>query len=161
MTRPAYVITTCGNRKHNGPAPAAQFYKGSFVARQAAAAEALRPKHGRLILSNKYGYMGPTTIVPGPYDSHWGCPDTMSDTNLRRQIATLTLKPGDYVVCLGAREYARQTRRLFPDYVTVVWPPMHLPDKRMGYQAQMMNRWALTRSIGKCRTRCIFTPEMV
>lgn len=159
---PAYIITSCGKTKHPGPAPARYFYKGPFISTLNKVAAALRSRHGQLILSNKHGYMRPNHIIPGPYDSHWGYPDTMPDADLLRQIDTLNLRPGDYVVCLGAREYARQTRRLFPPGVKVIWPALHLTNKGMGHQQKMMNRWLLTRSIpNHCLTHCEFTRSMV
>ena len=158
----AYVITTCGNQKMPHVAPAAQFYRGSFVAGQGRAARALSPRGGRLILSNKHGYMRPDHIIPGPYDSHWGYPDTMADEGLLAMIATLDLRPGDTVVCLGAHEYARQTRRLFPDYVRVLWPAKHLPDRRMGFQGRMHQQITRWRSLpAQCIDHCEFLPTEV
>lgn len=140
MSRPAYVITTCGKTKSPGPAPAGLFYSGGFVKIQGRVAAALRPRGGRLVLSNKYGFMHPDYVIPGPYDSHWGYPDTLDDESLREQIRGLDLRPGDYVVNTGAFEYARQTRRLFPEHVRVVWLPKTLPDKRMGYQSDLYGK---------------------
>lgn len=160
MSRPSYVITTCGNRKSPVPAPAAEFYQGSFVRQQGKAAYAMKPKYGRIILSNKYGYMRPDFIIPGPYDSHWGYPDTMPDNLLLAQIKELIkpLKPGDYVVNLGAKEYARQTRRLFPEWVKVYWLPKHLPHRRMGYQGQFMRALQVTGRVPAiCLEKCEFT----
>lgn len=156
MIRPRYVITTCGKSKAPGPARAIDFYTGSFVKKQGAVAEALRPISGRVILSNKHGFMKPDHIIPGPYDSHWGYPDTMPDEQLLAQIAGLRLRPGDLVVNLGAFEYARQTRRLFPPSVKVVWPSKHLPDKRMGYQGKLMQRMIFSKTVpSECLSRCV------
>lgn len=159
---PSFVITTCGKTKAPGPAPAADFYRGSFVKKQGQVAAALRPTQGRLILSNKYGFMRPDWIIPGPYDSHWGYPDTMPDEELEAQVAALPLRPGDWVVNTGAREYARQTRRLFPSFVEVVWLPKTLPDTRIGHQSKLYNRII---SLGKVpdalRRRSIFAMEEV
>lgn len=153
--RPAYVITTCGRTKFPGPAPAIDFYLGSFVKKQGKAASALNPSKGRLILSNKYGFMRPDFIVPGPYDSHWGYPDTLGDDELLAQVASLGLRPGDWVVNLGAFEYARQTRRLFPDYVRVMWPPQHLPSRSMGYQGRLYSQLELLGKLpGICQREC-------
>ena len=85
----------------------------------------------------------------------------MADELLREQIGTLDLRPGDWVVNFGAREYARQTRRLFPDFVTVVWPAMHLEDQRMGYQTQMHAQIARRGSLPRVCRGCEFTHDQV
>lgn len=155
--RPRYVITTCGKSKAPGPAPAGVFYTGSFVKMQGEAARALNPTSGRLILSNKHGFMKPDHIIPGPYDSHWGYPDTMPDEQLLAQIEGLDLRPGDFVVNLGAFEYARQTRRLFPPSVRVIWPAKHLPNRAMGHQTHLhlsITKYGLpSRCLSDCEVR--------
>lgn len=116
------------------------------------AAAALNPRGGRIILSNKHGFMFPDHHIPAPYNSHWGYPDTMSDEGLRAMISKLDLRPGDYVVNTGAQIYASETRRLFPDFVRVVWPAKHLPDRRMGQQVKLHN--ALIQ-LGRVPDRCM------
>lgn len=133
MIRPDWVITTCGGTKLDGPAPAAKLYCGYWAQRQMTAARALHPKHGHLILSNVHGYMRPSHIITR-YNSHWGYPDTMPDEQLRAQVREHGIKPGHLVVCLGAREYADRCKRYFPAGVTIVWPPLVLPQPTLGYQ---------------------------
>lgn len=157
MKRPRYVITTCGNAKSPVPAPAARFYTGSFVAKQAQAAAALRPTSGRIVLSNKHGFLFPDHVINEQYDSHWGYADTMTDEQLAKQVAALALRPGDVVVSLGGREYARQARLHFPPGVTVVWPAKHLPDQRIGYQSQLLNGIAKLGRLPSACTGCVFT----
>lgn len=156
----AYVITTCGSKKFQGPARAADFYMVPFVQKQGEVAAVLKPRGGRLVLSNKYGFMHPDYVIPGPYNSHWGYPDTMPDAQLKAQIARLGLRPGDVVVCLGAEEYARQTRRLFPSYVKVIWPPKHLFDRRIGYQGKLYNEVKQLRRLpSRCMNECEYVIE--
>lgn len=162
VQRPAYVITTCGKAKYQGAARAVDFYTGTFVKAQGRTAAALNPRLGRLVLSNKYGFMKPDHIIPGPYDSHWGYSDTMNDADLLEFIAELDLRPGDYVVNLGAREYARQTRRLFPEYVKVIWPAKHLANRSMGYHGQLFRALQmLGRVPDKCLRECEFLASEV
>lgn len=139
--RPALVITTCGKAKFQGAAPAGEFYVGSFVKAQKETAKALRPRLGWIVLSNKYGFMHPTEdVIPGPYDSHWGYDDTLPDKELVKQADRWAkdLRPGDIIYCLGAKEYAIQTKKAFPDWVRVIWGPKHLPDRRLGYPQGFM-----------------------
>lgn len=160
--RPRYVITTCGKSKYPGPMRADRFYTGAFVAAQGRVATSLKPLSGRLILSNIYGFMKPDFIIPGPYDSHWGYPDTMEDKGLEEQVRSLELHPGDYVVNVGAREYARQTRRLFPEYVRVIWAPKHLPAKGMGHQGKLYKEIAMLGQLPKiCDKHCEYLPSEV
>ena len=162
MSRPAYVITTCGAGKSETAQRADEFYTGSFVRLQGKTAYLLKPKRGRVILSNKYGFLLPGDMIPGPYDSHWGYADTMSDDSLRAMIGRLKLAPGDYVVNLGSKEYARQTRRLFPEDVRVIWPAKHLPRKSMAYYEQLH---AHLRTLGRvpdlCLKHCEYTLDEV
>lgn len=158
MQRPAYVITTCGNTKLEGGGPAAEFYHGAFVKSQGRVAEALQPRGGRIILSNKHGFMFPDHHIPARYNSHWGYPDTMSDAGLRAMIAKLDLRPGDYVVNLGAQQYASETRRLFPENVKVIWPAKHLPDRRIGHQGKLHKTLiTLGRVPDRCFRECEYT----
>lgn len=152
IVRPKYAITSCGKEKAPGAARADQFYRGPDVRLQAEAARAINPTGGRLILSNKYGLMRPSFVIPGPYDSHWGYPDTMSDQDLAKQVRSMGIEAGDTVVILGTSEYARQTRRMMPREVQVIWPPLHLQDRRPGYQRQL-NRYIAR--LGQLPTICV------
>lgn len=130
---PDWVITTCGGKKLDGPAPASRLYRGPFAQKQMRVARSLAPaKH--LILSNVHGYMRPDHVITR-YDSHWGYPDTMPDEELRRQIATHGFAPGHRVLHLGAKVYSAQSVRLMPSGVEVYWLPALLPDTRIGYQS--------------------------
>lgn len=159
---PAYVIITCGWEKSADPAPAGVFYRGEFHRNQASTARALRPRGGTIILSNVHGFMRPDHIIPGPYNSHWGYPDTMPDDRLLAMIDGLDLRHGDYVVNLGAGEYARQTRRLFPEFVRVIWPAKHLPRGWIGYQRTLHKQMRLLGAVpSRCMSECEFTFEDV
>lgn len=146
-----FVITTCGKTKAPHAAPAAEFYRGTTVRTQARVCAALKPRKGRIILSNKYGFMRPDTIIPGPYDSHWGYPDTMPDDQLRAQLKSIGVVAGSVVVCLGAREYAMQTARLVPDGVRVFWPAKHYKNTGITYQRQLHS---IIERLGRVPSQC-------
>lgn len=153
-----FVITTRGKTKLQHAAPAILFCGGATVKMQGRVAAVLKPAKGRIILSNKYGFMRPDTIVPGPYDSHWGYPDTMPDEQLRAQIAELGIVAGMTIVCLGAREYAKQTARLVPEGVRVIWPAKHLRNTGIAYQRQMHSGiLRLGRLPSRCERECVMT----
>lgn len=144
--RPEWVITTCGGKKLDGPAPARRLYCGTFAQKQMQAANVIGPTKGHLILSNVYGYMHPSTVITR-YDSHWGYPDTMSDEELLVQVAGHGIVAGDRVLHLGAREYATQSERLLPRGVMINWLPLPLPDTRIGYQGHQLSQVIKHRSL--------------
>lgn len=148
-----WVITTCGGRKLPHPAPCERMYRGSFAQTQMRAARSIAGAE-HLILSNKYGYMRPGTMIE-PYDSHWGYPDTMSDEELSAQIARHGFKPGDQVIHTGARVYAEQSERLMPPGVLIYWLPGMLAHKGMGYQNRLYSQIIKLRNLpsGWERTR--------
>lgn len=150
--RPDYVVTTCGNRKYPGPMRADRFYLGPFVRKQGEVARALKPTRGRLILSNKYGFMDPGFVIPGPYDSHWGYSDSLSAEDLKRQLLDLNPEEWRMVTVLGGIDYARQTRLTLPEKVKVIWPPKHLPDRRIGNQMRLYSQ--ITR-LGHLPSKCL------
>ena len=155
--RPRYVVTTCGNAKHPGPAPADVFYTGSFVKMQGKAARALNPTGGQLVLSSKYGFMRADHIIPGPYNMRWGYPGAITEEEMIGQVSQLPLLPGDVVVALGGFEYARQTRKAFPDSVDVVWPAKHLPNRAMGHQNRLHLSIAKYGLPSRCLRECVLT----
>lgn len=138
--RQDWVITTCGKSKYPGPMRADRFYTGSFVKKQGEVAKALNPTYGRIVLSNKYGFMRPDYVIPGPYDSHWGYADSMKPSDLKKQVKDLGIKKGDVIICLGAAEYARQTKMHTPLGVEVYWAPKYLIKRGMGHQMKFYNR---------------------
>lgn len=140
-----WVITTCGGKKLPHPGPCEQMYRGPFAQKQMRVARVLAGAE-HLILSNKYGYMRPGTMI-APYDSHWGYPDTMPDKDLSIQIDRLGFKSGDQVIHTGARVYADQSVRLMPPGVRVYWLPGMLPDSRIGYQSRLYSQIINLRSL--------------
>lgn len=156
-----YVITTCGKTKLQYAAPAILFYGGTTVKMQGRVAAALKPARGRIILSNKYGFMKPSTIIPGPYDSHWGYPDTMPDDQLRAQINALGIVSGMVLVVLGARDYAEATARVVPDGVRVFWPIKHFKNTGIPYQRQLHSALLTVKALpDRCVRDCEVTRSL-
>lgn len=148
------VITTCGNRKMATPAPAGRFYMGTFAQKQMRAAKALGADE-HAVLSNVHGPMRPDVdVVPGPYDSHWGYPDTAPMDTLRAWATErFNVPPGGVIVCFGARVYAERVMEIWPD-ARVMWAPAHLPPG-IGHQRGLYSQIIRTGHLPKeCTTNC-------
>lgn len=146
MTQVEWIITTCGNQKLPYPAPCEQMYTGPFAQGQMKAAQAIRPTKGHIILSNKYGYMKPGTVI-SPYDSRWGRDDTLDEETLRGQIKDIGIVSGDRVMHLGGVGYCTVSERVMPEGVEIYWLPQMLPKKGIGYQGQMYKTLQLTKNL--------------
>ncbi len=105
------VIVPCGIAKiwdkypDAGPTPAADAYIGSpFVVNRAYAE---RAGGDWLILSAKYGFLRPTDIIPGPYNTTFKrkSSNPIGLAALRKQVLRMGLDRYAEVVGLGGKEY--------------------------------------------------------
>lgn len=123
-------VAPCGKAKvwdsdpARGPTPAGEAYTGTFAG--AAAKYARASGAPWVILSAKYGFLRPTDLVPGPYDTTFlkPSPDTVQVPALQEQIAALGLDQFSEVVVLGGSAYARRVKDAFAGSATVVRTPL-------------------------------------
>jgi hypothetical protein len=105
------VIVACGKRKiwdkypEAGPTAAPEAYIGSPFKVNRSYAE--RAGGDWMILSAKYGFLLPTDIVPGPYNTTFKVRSTnpIGFAALREQVEQMGLDCYDDVVGLGGKEY--------------------------------------------------------
>jgi hypothetical protein len=132
------VIVPCGRSKtwdrypDAGPTRADQAYTGApFVVNRA---HAERFGDDWLILSAKYGFVRPETVIPGPYEVTFKRASTnpIGVEELRSQIKELGLDRYPLVIVLGGREYREITRNAFDGLLPrLVFPFAGLPIGKM------------------------------
>jgi hypothetical protein len=123
-------VAPCGKAKvwdsdpSRGPTPAGEAYTGTFAG--AAAKYARASGAPWIILSAKYGFLRPTDLVPGPYDTTFLKPsaDTVQVATLREQIASLDLGQFSFVVVLGGSAYAKRVKDAFAGSAATVRTPL-------------------------------------
>jgi hypothetical protein len=105
------VIIACGKRKiwdkcpNAGPTAAADAYIGTPLVVNRRYAE--RSGGDWVILSAKYGFLWPTDVIPGPYDTTFKAASTnpIGVATLREQVQKMGLNRRSEVVGLGGVEY--------------------------------------------------------
>jgi hypothetical protein len=144
-------VAPCGKAKvwdsdpSRGPTPAGEAYTGTFVG--AAAKYARASGAPWIILSAKYGFLRPTDLVPGPYDTTFLKPsaDTVQAATLREQIASLELGQFSFVVVLGGSAYAQRVKDAFAGSATTVRTPL----AGLGGMGHMISRLVKARQAGE------------
>jgi hypothetical protein len=146
MTSTLYVAP-CGKAKiwdswpSRGPTPAGEAYTGTFAGAAAKYARACGAPW--VILSAKYGFLRPTDLVPGPYDTTFlkKSADTVQVATLREQIVTLELGHFSFVVVLGGSAYAQRVKDAFAGSSTTVRTPL----SGLGGMGHMISRLVRAR----------------
>jgi hypothetical protein len=130
------VVVPCGRRKiwdkypDAGPTAAAEAYIGSpFVANRKYAEGS---GGDWVVLSGKYGFLRPTDIVPGPYNTTFKDPSTnpIGVMALAEQAGQMGLDRYTDVLGLGGKEYRAMTEAAFEG--TLVSLAFPFAGKRIG-----------------------------
>ena len=137
VERRTVVIVPCGRAKiwdrtpDAGPTEAKDAYTGSPFVVNRRYAEAFGTEWR--VLSAKYGFLQPTDIVHGPYDTTFKrkSSDPISNKELREQVAAQGLDEFDSIVGLGGVEYRRAIEAAFTDRDRLVFPFAGLPIGKM------------------------------
>lgn len=135
------VLVTCGGAKLDHPAPARDLYTGSYFQLCKAAAEALNPSRGWLILSAMHGLTDPATILD-PYNLRMGQPGSVTPARIRHQADELGISGVTLVVVLAGLAYTQIAR--------TVWPALIAPLQGhggMGYQMAYLSTVVRTGSL--------------
>jgi hypothetical protein len=128
------VIVPCGRSKiwdrhpEHGPTLAQDAYTGSLFRMNRLYAE----RFGRrwVILSAKYGFIAPTVVIPGPYDTTFlrASSSPITVPVLQQQVAALGLADHDAIIGLGGAAYRTVITEAFgPWPVTITFPFAGLP----------------------------------
>lgn len=130
------VIVPCGHAKRDRPAPAGQMYTGSY--HQACRRAAARLGGRLVILSARYGFLDPATVIE-PYELRMGQPGSVTVPTLHAQARVMGIDVAGTVTVLAGRDYA--------DPVTAVWPHARRPlDGANGIGPQMARLTELARA---------------
>ena len=137
VERRTLVIVPCGRAKiwerktDAGPTEAKDVYTGPPFVVNRQYAEAFGTEWR--VLSAKYGFLQPTDIVPGPYDTTFKRKSSgpISDRELREHVAAQGLEKFDSIVGLGGVEYRRAIEAAFADRDKLVFPFVGLPIGKM------------------------------
>ncbi|PVD04500.1 hypothetical protein DBP12_03480 [Streptomyces sp. CS014] len=108
------VIVPCSASKLDHPAPAAQFYTGSYHVQCRKAATALGGHI--LVLSALHGLVELSQVIE-PYDLKAGDPGTVTTDTLHAQARRLLVAGADVTVLAGAT-YTRLAQAVWPDATT-------------------------------------------
>ncbi len=122
------VIVPCGAAKvwtkhpDAGPTPAKDTYTGTPFRVNRAFAEAMGDSW--VILSAKYGFLTPDSVIPGPYNVTFNDRKTgpLGVVALRFQVKAMRLDQFARVVGLGGKEYRRVLKEAFGGLVEVDFP---------------------------------------
>lgn len=104
------VVIPCGAAKSPTPAPASEFYRGSYHRLALAAALALTTRDRVRILSARYGLVGLDEVLE-PYDLRLGQATAVTADELVRRHGV----DESPAVILAGREYARAARAVYPN----------------------------------------------
>lgn len=134
------IIVPCGKRKiwdrdpAHGPAKASDAYTGTLFRLNRAYAEKFGDRW--LVLSAKYGFIEPDSIIPGPYDVSFKKKqsDPIVIESLHVQVAQLDLHEISTVVGLGGAEYRERVRLVFGNQVASLEYPFE--GLKLGYMLQ-------------------------
>lgn len=132
------VVVSCGSAKRAEPAPAAQLYTGNYFRLGYAAAVAMQPDHGVLIISARHGLIRPDTIV-APYEQRMGQPGCITPAALLAQAEALGVVRARPVFLFVGAAYAK--------VLLLIWPHAHRPLARthpLGRAYQQFNAIAAT-----------------
>jgi len=134
------IVVPCGKSKiwdrepAHGPATARDAYTGTLFRLNRAYAE----KYGDrwLVLSAKYGFIEPDSVIPGPYDVSFKKKqsDPIGVESLHVQVAQLDLHEISTVVGLGGAEYRAKVRLVFGNQVASLEYPFE--GLKLGYMLQ-------------------------
>ena len=132
--RKLLVIVPCGRAKiwskhpEAGPTAAADAYVGSpFTVNRE---YALRAGGNWVILSAKYGFLDPTDVISGPYETTFKRPSTnpIGMAALREQVQRMGLDRYGEVIGLGGKEYRAAIKAAFDGMaVNLTFPFAGLP----------------------------------
>ncbi|MEM2851555.1 MAG: hypothetical protein QXW18_07115 [Candidatus Bathyarchaeia archaeon] len=123
------VVVSCGFKKiwdlqpDAGPKPARDAYVSAFFKTNREYAEKFADRW--VILSAKYGFIDPDSIIPENYNVTFKKPQTkpVSLEKLKEQIKEKNLSRFDKVVVLGGRDYVEIVRRAFGNFRVKVIAP--------------------------------------
>lgn len=118
------LISGCGNKKADTARPVRELYLGPYTRmclRWAERTAAQLPDCDVLLLSARHGLVRPDDVV-APYNTRWGDPECIRYPELFRQVEGYGLAGVPDVRFIGAKQYFRRIRRLWP-HATEVFPP--------------------------------------
>jgi hypothetical protein len=113
------VVIPCGRMKiwdkhpHRGPTPARHAFTSPYFEANRAYAE--RFGNRWVILSDKYGFIDPDYVIPGPYDVTFNDPRTnpICVDALRAQVGERGLRRFANVIALGGRDHRKMIMQAF------------------------------------------------
>jgi hypothetical protein len=82
-----------------------------------------------IILSAKYGFIGPDFVIPENYDVSFNDPKThpIGLGELKGQVKKKGLENFDIVIALGGKNYTKIVKEVFVGYAKVITPTEGLP----------------------------------
>lgn len=111
------VVVPCGATKASVPAPAGQFYRGTYHRLGLKAAAKLTGPESIRILSARHGLL-PLHHVVDPYNLRLGDPGSVTATELHDQAADQNLLDRPDVILFGGRDYVGLARQVWPRALT-------------------------------------------
>lgn len=108
------VVISCGSKKLEHAAPAAELYTGHLFRSQLAWARSVVPDAAIRILSARHGLVRLDTVL-APYDTRLGHPDSISRDGVQVQAIEERLVHVGEVIVVGGRDYVRLAREVWPD----------------------------------------------
>ena len=127
--RSRLVVVPCGHKKAwdtnpaLGEVAACEAYTGAVFGMNRAYAEQFGTRW--IILSAKYGFVTPESMIPGPYDVTFKKLKSgpVSVSCLRTQVVELGLQQFEEVIALGGKEYRAAVAAAFDEYPCKVLAP--------------------------------------
>ena len=133
------VIVACGTKKRKEKSPAWKLYTGSYFQLCLRCASKWAKRKDIYIISAKHGIVTLDTELE-PYDTHITSEDAVDINVIKSQMKRFELF-GKHVVVFGGNDYVEVIQKVIPDAKAPL-QELKIKDKRMGYQMQMLKRWA-------------------
>lgn len=118
------LISGCGNQKADQPSPVRELYRGPYTRgclRWCERTAATLDGAVVFLLSARHGLVRPDEVL-SPYETRWGDPECVTYPELYRQVKHYDIQDIPDVRFIGAKQYFRRIRRLWPHAVEV-FPP--------------------------------------
>lgn len=141
------IIIGCGPKKWDTPRPAAELYRSSYITNAVTWARSVTDAEHIWIFSAKYGVI-PSMQIISPLEGSFASGGYAGNTlaNQEQCVSTKTLSEQlasfcNPIILLAGQEYYRQMRIAAPHLTPQNPSTEMLPDKRCGYQTQLMKRY--------------------